>query len=48
MKTIIKIDLQKILSSKEPVIIELGCGQKKKTDRITIDRVDLPNELGQS
>ena len=43
METVVKIDLQKILSSPKPIIIELGCGKKKKTDRITIDRVDLPN-----
>jgi ubiquinone/menaquinone biosynthesis C-methylase UbiE len=39
----IKIDLDRILDSPNPVIIELGCGQKKKPGSITIDRVDLPN-----
>jgi len=38
-----KIDLEEILNSPSPVIIELGCGQKKKPGRITVDRVDLPN-----
>jgi len=43
MKTVVKIDLQKILNSKEPIIIELGCGDKRRESRITVDRVDLPN-----
>jgi len=43
MQTNIKIDLDKRLKDGQPVIIELGCGQKKKPDRIGIDRVDLPN-----
>lgn len=43
MKTVVKIDLQKIPNSKEPIIIELGCGDKRRESRITVDRVDLPN-----
>ena len=43
MKPVIKIDLQKIVDSPNPVIIELGCGSKKKCGRITVDKVDLPN-----
>ena len=43
MKTVVKIDLEKILSSKEPIIIELGCGKKKNENRVTVDRVDMPN-----
>ncbi len=39
----IKINLEQIINSPNPVIIELGCGQKKKQGRITVDRVDLPN-----
>ena len=38
---ILKIDLPKALSHKN-VIIELGCGQRIKNDRINIDRLDLP------
>ena len=38
----IKIDLQKIIKGTEPVIIELGCGPKKRTGTIGIDVVDLP------
>ncbi len=43
MKTSLKIDLDEIIKGERNLIIELGCGQKKKTDRITIDKVDLPN-----
>ncbi|MBW8034345.1 MAG: class I SAM-dependent methyltransferase [Planctomycetes bacterium] len=42
MEPIIRIDLEKIIRSGEPVIVELGCGQKKKAGRIGIDQVDLP------
>jgi SAM-dependent methyltransferase len=38
-----KINLEQILNSKAPLAIELGCGQKRKAGRITIDKVDLPN-----
>ena len=43
MKASIRIDIEKVLSSNDPVIIELGCGRKKKQGRITIDKLDLPN-----
>jgi ubiquinone/menaquinone biosynthesis C-methylase UbiE len=43
MEPLIRIDLEKIISSAEPVIIELGCGPKKKPGRITIDKVDIPH-----
>lgn len=39
----IKINLERIINSPNPVIIELGCGSKKQKDRITIDKVDLPH-----
>ena len=38
----IKIDLEKILKSAGPVILELGCGPHKKEGRIGIDRLDFP------
>jgi predicted SAM-dependent methyltransferase len=38
----IKIDLAEALASGRPVIIELGCGGKKRAGRIGIDSVDLP------
>lgn len=37
-----KTDLNKLLNN-DPVIIEIGSGPKKISDRITVDRVDLPN-----
>lgn len=37
-----KIDVKKVLSSPDPIIIELGCGKTKRQGRITIDKVDLP------
>lgn len=42
METLVKIDLEQKLSCGDTVIIELGCGQKKKQGRIGIDSVDLP------
>ncbi len=42
METRIKIDLGKILSGPEPVVLDLGCGERKRSGRIGIDRVDLP------
>lgn len=43
VKPLIKIDLQKIINGPDPVIVELGCGQKKKPGRIGIDKIDFPN-----
>ena len=44
MKPFVKIDLEKIIKDdNEQLIIELGCGQKKKPGRVTIDKVDLSN-----
>jgi len=43
MEPSIKIDLEKIISDGSPLIVELGGGQKSKKDRITVDRIDLPN-----
>jgi SAM-dependent methyltransferase len=43
MEPLIRIDLEKIISGSEPVIVELGCGRKKRPDRITIDKVDMPH-----
>ena len=43
MKPVIKIDLDSAISKNTPVILEIGCGQKKKHPAsITVDRVDLP------
>jgi len=43
MEPSVKIDLEKIISDGGLLIIELGCGQKNKQGRITVDKVDLPN-----
>ncbi|MCP4613415.1 MAG: class I SAM-dependent methyltransferase [Planctomycetes bacterium] len=43
MESSIKIDLEKIISDGDPLIIELGCGQKSMHGRITVDKVDLPH-----
>lgn len=43
MEPLIKINLEQVIGSGKPVIIDLGCGVKKKPDRIGIDRVDLPS-----
>ena len=42
MQPSIKIDINKALGGKDPIIIELGSGRKKKEGRITIDKVDIP------
>jgi len=39
----VKIDLDKALKSNHPVIIDLGCGPKKKAGTITIDKIDMPS-----
>ena len=43
MEPLIRIDLEEVLNGGDPVIVELGCGRKKKQGRIGIDRVDLTN-----
>lgn len=43
MNALTKINLLQILNGSEPVIVELGCGPKKKPGRIGVDRIDLPN-----
>lgn len=42
MGTKVKIDLENLINSGEKIIIELGCGARKKEGRIGIDAVDLP------
>ncbi len=42
MDTIVKIDLDSLINSGKKIIIELGCGARKKEGRIGIDAVDLP------
>lgn len=44
MQPHIKIDLDGIFRDDgRRVVVELGCGQKAKPDRITVDKVDLPH-----
>ncbi|MGD2093735.1 MAG: class I SAM-dependent methyltransferase [Phycisphaerales bacterium] len=43
MEPFIKINLEKIIGDGSPLIIELGSGQKSRKDRITVDRLDMPN-----
>jgi len=42
MCALIRINLEQVINDKEPVIIDLGCGARKKEGRIGIDAVDLP------
>lgn len=43
MDPCIKIDLERIIRDNRQLVVELGCGSKKKEGRITVDRVDLPD-----
>ena len=43
MEPLIRIDLDQAIKSGTPLILELGCGSKKRAGRIGIDRVDLPH-----
>jgi SAM-dependent methyltransferase len=43
MGTLIRINLKDIIESGEKVVLELGCGRKKKEGRIGIDQKDFPN-----
>ena len=42
MDALVKIDMGQVLKSGNPVLIELGCGRRKKEGRIGVDAVDLP------
>ena len=42
MESAVRIDLEKIINSGEKVVVDVGCGNRKKPGRIGIDRVDLP------
>jgi predicted SAM-dependent methyltransferase len=43
MEPLVKIDLDRIASGHQPVILDIGCGRNKRPGAIGIDRVDLPN-----
>jgi ubiquinone/menaquinone biosynthesis C-methylase UbiE len=42
MSPILKVDLEALLKSGRPVVLELGCGPNKTPGRIGVDRIDLP------
>ena len=42
MSPILKVDLDALIKSGQPVVLELGCGPNKTPGRIGIDRIDLP------
>src|SRR6516225_2772550 len=42
MPPILKVDLDALIKSGRPVVLELGCGPNKTPGRIGIDRIDLP------
>jgi SAM-dependent methyltransferase len=42
MEPLIKIDLDEVIGKGDRLVIEIGCGRKKKDGRIGIDVVDLP------
>ena len=43
MEPSFKVDIKKIINDGGPLVVELGGGQKSRKDRITVDKIDLPN-----
>ena len=43
MEPIFRIDLEETLKKSSPIILELGCGEKKPPGRICIDKLDSPH-----
>lgn len=43
MEVSIRVDLEKVINSGKQVVVDLGCGLKKKPGSIGIDKADLPN-----
>jgi SAM-dependent methyltransferase len=43
MQPVIKIDLNQVLSGGAPVVLEPGCGRRKRAGAIGVDRIDLPD-----
>jgi ubiquinone/menaquinone biosynthesis C-methylase UbiE len=41
-RAVIKFDLEALLASGEPVVLELGCGTATHPGRVGIDRLDMP------
>jgi len=46
MKTLLKIDLNKVTGENRPVVLDIGCGRNKRPGAIDIDRADLPGATG--
>lgn len=42
MEPVLKIDLDTMLSTGAPIVLELGCGRTRRPGRIGIDRLDSP------
>ena len=42
MEPVIRVDLNKMVCDPKPLIVELGCGRKKKEGILGIDRLDMP------
>ena len=43
MNVVINTNIDSLMKSGKSLIVELGCGPKKKDGRIGVDKVDLPN-----
>lgn len=43
MEPCIRINLEETIKNGKPLILELACGKKKNENRITVDKVDMPN-----
>jgi SAM-dependent methyltransferase len=43
MPAVVKCDLDTLIRSGAPVVLELGCGTRRGPGRIGIDKLDLPN-----
>lgn len=42
MQVVLKIDLEQHLRRGDPIVLELGCGDRRREGRIGVDKVDLP------
>jgi len=43
MRAVLKIDLEERLRSGDAIVLELGCGARRREERIGIDKLDLPS-----
>jgi SAM-dependent methyltransferase len=42
MESVVRIDIDSVIRSGERVVVDIGCGERKKAGRIGIDSADLP------